>query len=892
MSLDRVLVAAADGATIITANVRTERRLHELYDQRARAAHRAWATPRILTWAEWIETLWQEYLLLPDMHPPLRLNPHQAQSLWERAVAASGKRLIAPSAAARLAAEAWKLLHEYCVDRRELLTATAEGSAFKTWADCFAATCADRNWIDAARVPDLLLSAVERAQLAIAGRFVFVGFDKFVPQQERMIVALRRRGCNCEITDLAESAELNAVYRVAFSDSASEIESAARWARARLEAGPAASIGIVVPSLSALRDRIARIFAEVLAPASLLSGTGAERVFELSLGCPLSAYPIAHAALDLLRWFAAPLPSGDAGALVRSVFLRGGLSEASRRTLLDAEMRRRCGTEVALDEVRRLARARDKDGNPRPHQSPELAQVLRRLQAQFDPSPKPPSAWSRHFIALLEIAGWPGDRPLDSADYQAWQAVYKLLRTFATLDATLPVLSAAEAVAQLAACAGAEIFQPENIGAPVQVLGHLEASGSRFDHLWVMGLDDETWPPRANPHPLVPPQLLKAYAMPHSSLAEDLQFAREITERLRRSAREVVFSYPCMDGDRPLRPSPLLAEIPECTPKSVVPPTATWVAAIHACADQLESAPDEAPEGLDNTRTRSANVFKLQARCPFSAFAQLRLGAVPLETPTAGLDPRERGKLVHRALQQIWLELKSSANLKALSGDAERDLLTRCVERAIADHRIAAGGVWSQRFAAIEANRLVDLLSVWLQLEKQRAGFEVVALEDNRQAEIGGLKLKVRIDRVDRLCDDGRQVILDYKTGRPAGNFEELWDAERPEDPQLPLYAVITPEELAALAFAHLRVDATRFHGQADTAEILPRVKGLGDGALAEKRTLWEKTLTELATAFFEGDARMDPKDGDVCEHCPLPPLCRNLPAHDGNDDDAEAAHD
>ena len=53
----------------------------------------------------------------------------------------------------------------------------------------------------------------------------------------------------------------------------------------------------------------------------------------------------------------------------------------------------------------------------------------------------------------------------------------------------------------------------------------------------------------------------------------------------------------------------------------------------------------------------------------------------------------------------------------------------------------------------------------WLALERQRAPFEVLAVEEARSVEIGGVRLELRLDRADRL-DGGGDLLLDYKTGK------------------------------------------------------------------------------------------------------------------------------
>src|SRR6267378_2566360 len=72
---------------------------------------------------------------------------------------------------------------------------------------------------------------------------------------------------------------------------------AAKWARARLEEGRG-RIGVVVPQLAQRRKEVVRVFSRVMRPGHHLPG--AEKTplpFNVSLGEPLSNYPLVDAAL-------------------------------------------------------------------------------------------------------------------------------------------------------------------------------------------------------------------------------------------------------------------------------------------------------------------------------------------------------------------------------------------------------------------------------------------------------------------------------------------------------------------------------------------------------------------------------------------------------------------
>ena len=154
----------------------------------------------------------------------------------------------------------------------------------------------------------------------------------------------------------------------------------------------------------------------------------------------------------------------------------------------------------------------------------------------------------------------------------------------------------------------------------------------------------------------------------------------------------------------------------------------------------------------------------------------------------------QRGQLLHALMAEIWRELGSSASL---SKDLQ-PVIEKAATRATAEIE--------GRFAELEKQRLIRLARDSLEVERGRAPFEVAQIEQKRTLEVGGLSFSGRIDRMDRLLEGemrGTHAIIDYKTGsRVTAND---WLGPRPDDPQLPMYAVTAEEDLSALAFAKLR---------------------------------------------------------------------------------------
>src|SRR5205085_7570043 len=96
---------------------------------------------------------------------------------------------------------------------------------------------------------------------------------------------------------------------------------------------------------------------------------------------------------------------------------------------------------------------------------------------------------------------------------------------------------------------------------PIQVLGLLDSAGMYFDALWVMGLDDRTWPAQAKPNPFIPYALQRKHQIPYASSEREYYFASLLTKKLIRCAENIIFSHPAQHLDQILHPSVLIKSI-------------------------------------------------------------------------------------------------------------------------------------------------------------------------------------------------------------------------------------------------------------------------------------------------------------------------------------------
>ncbi|HEV2645166.1 MAG TPA: PD-(D/E)XK nuclease family protein [Acidobacteriaceae bacterium] len=896
--------ALAQGATVLTANQRAARTLHHAFNQQQRALGlTSWPPAAILSWDAWLSTLWHR-LLIAGQATDLLLNNTQELSLWRAIIAADPANTSPIEALAHTASEAWHLVHQHRA-RKHLSTyaSTTDTRAFARWAADFDRRAARSHYLTLAQLPETILTAIAAAHLTLPPNLHLIGFDTKTPAQQSLLEAIQSTG-----TQISEPTPTNpgAPFMQSHSmngdhtpnltltstpDDLTELTACAHWLRTHLTQHPTSRIAVILPAIDPIRPQIDRIFRSILAPELNNIASTALPPYEFSLGLPLAHTPLASTAFDILRWAISPLPIDRISTLLLSPHFasaRSTSSEPLTRAEFDAFILRRqhlLQPELSLPQLHRLA--------ARSGHAADLTTLLKHLDL-FATSlgendltkPHTYADWAALFHQLLEAAGWATPTHLDSAEFQTlrkWQSAFDELTTL-DFDAQAPQPTFTEALAALERIARSTLFAPESRHAPIQIMGALESAGSTFDALWFLRANDLTWPATPSPNPLLPWALQRDLQMPGADPANDTAHAQRITQRVASSAPEVVFSYAIESASGNQRPSPTLATF-NLTPSHIPapPPTQPLI--------KLESFPDAEPipPPPDRVLQGGAAILQAQAACGFRAFAELRLYASALEPIALGLSPAERGSLIHAALEDFWSQIPSQTALKALTTDQRNTQLTHSINAAFQKHHARPSAGWPHAYLSTERDRIHRLLSEWLNYEaNQRAPFVVKAREQElHDVRIGPLRLDIRVDRIDTIdlqaSEDPEadpeattaEIILDYKTGLTSPND---WLTPRPDQPQLPLYAVVADSaNLAAIAFATLRPGKEmNLHGLESQPGILPKSPRRTAQSFAAQLEQWRETLTILAEDFHSGHAHVSPKlYPQTCTYCAQRLLCR-----------------
>jgi ATP-dependent helicase/nuclease subunit B len=901
---------ARDGR-VITANMRAARALRRAYAEDARARGlESWPAPRISDWASWTTALYDALSIESEQPLPVPLTPLQEELLWRRVQREDAARVVSPARLAGLALDAYALLGSYNAHTSRKAPWAAEASEdaerFLQWADAFERDCVRLHVTSRSNLETLLRTHAEILSTipGIESEWLLVGFDRLTPSQAALLAVFASTGTvwsHARPAPVAVEAQL-----LCAPDEHSEIDACAQWVRQQLTQYPGLRIGILTPQLSGKRAAIERGFRRTQGLLRPSASDTTPPLYEFSLGDPLATVPTIEAALLMLAWPARPLVGSEVSSLLVSGFLASDPREAALLAQADVELRRRgwLRNELSLQALLQNA-SRDPSLLP--------LSVRNRLQNAYAWTQRETDArrtyteWAERVPELLAVFGWPGITERGSVPFQAEQRWQSLVDETASLGFAGERIRWTAYLADLRSAASATLFAAESTDAPVQIIGISEASGQNFDAIWVLGMTEDNWPMRGRPHPLLPPWLQREHAMPHASPQTDLDLAEQQLRRVHASAPRITWSYPQQAAGTGQRPSPTLALVTNGlqampTAERGAPPVPVTV----RVADSLHGS----PWPVERTAGGS-EVLKHQAACGFQSFARSRLRAAPLDAEAWGLNAAERGKLLHRALEQLWSTepaMPGSHRLHTLD-DLQRAMDDGTLEDTV---RVAVTSalspllrrsaedrdddLWMKSFLALETERLCTRLQFWLEQEADRAPFRVVALEQTLDAaHIGELRLRLRLDRADAVAGN-RLLLIDYKTGQDVSVNQ--WQGDCPDEPQLPIYALYgdlvrslhfepdaEPQEVGGVAFAQIRAGEkkSKLHALAEDPEAqlgmrfrTPEGKPLRHLLSEEIRSAWHVSLQSLASAFLQGEATVHPKDGvTTCARCGMFALCR-----------------
>lgn len=494
---------------------------------------------------------------------------------------------------------------------------------------------------------------------------------------------------------------------------------------------------------------------------------------------------------------------------------------------------------------------------------------------------KPMSGWVDCFRSILktfEVRGRAGHRAREIVAFNRLQE--ELAFAAAGEEGEIPFREFASAVRDILGNVKTP-FDPARLGVLVTEPDTLV--GGRFRHVFVMGMAEGILPARPVENAVIDFHERSLLAKKGFEFEEAADIPRwealSFFSLLSTATESLTLTYPRSTGKEgkikssffarlgveptPAQPSVLSSDgelIRNTLRKNAVPPAALLhdaasqrlkVERTRESADRHDEFDGVIGEAIDLAgRKWSVSQLKSLAGCGFKWFANYGLGVKPADEMELEVTDAAKGKLFHFALDH------AVSKGGARTPEEIADQLAAALEAGYRDADVAMPAL--RNWGLIKAEYLAALTRAVKAVDFLRDGCEIAATEKEFTVDLHGLKVRGRIDRVDRT--PGGLVAVDYKSGKDKPKPAKDRDG-RKLDLQLAVYLaamkMLYPGENVA-GGVYYSLAACKTH-KGSAAE---------DGLLRE-------FLAAVVEAPRTGSLAVRPISKDTCTYCDYDHLCR-----------------
>lgn len=832
-----------------------------------------WTDLKLETPSAWLNQLIEESQLgLLDLpFPNTTLSPESIHYLWTKiithdATLESILPLIDTETLAQTAIEADQLELEWSLPQQTFFT-SEEYPHYQKWRDGFVKACANHHWSTPLRQEIELIHQLSRNPKIYSqwpSTIVWAGFERFSPHLKKLQALFEQLAIPQFHLNLCHYT--SQVSRHQFKNIQEEHHTVAQWATQSHKDGK--KVAWIAIDLGQERQNIIDALDQAIRPECYRLDTEptGSAPYNISLGKPLTHYPIIQIALTLLD-LASTRHMVDRNHLITlllSPFWSRQKTEWAERGSFVDFLQNSFSPLSPIESYQNYLAQSSKN------------QYLIDLKNLFQNSlrnqkPYPPSHWISLTKNTLVTTGWLA-QPLNSEHYQTVQRFVQAIDDMALMDVLNNKLSFQEWLQYLRRQCQRIIFQEEQVSyVTIEVLGLLESIGKRFDEIWISGLSDKIFPARPNPNPLLP--LILQKDLPHSSHEIEWAFASQTFQTLINMAPIVHCSHSTNFEGRACLPSPIIAHYPliDCLaqPHSLISvlQTPTTLLAV------LEKAPSLTPS--ETEKKYSAKLLQLQNQSGLLTFFSERLKAIPLEVRTEHFSAADHGQILHQTLE-LYYRSRQEQN-----PSYHDTLLTETIHKILQKHiKKRSFWVFPEHIKTWEFERTRTWLESWLSFEEKTLPHQnrvTQYIEYSVELSIGRLLFTGRIDRIDFLKEQKGLLLIDYKSSTQSQLND--WFQNPASNPQIPLYALALNHldlPLLGLAFGILKPSQHKWQGISPITELCsaplslellksPRETRVFDEKATsnlwnEILSYWQKTFEETVQHFIQGDLTFNPE--------------------------------
>jgi len=283
----------------------------------------------------------------------------------------------------------------------------------------------------------------------------------------------------------------------------------------------------------------------------------------------------------------------------------------------------------------------------------------------------------------------------------------------------------------------------------ISIWGLIEARLQKADLMILGGMNEGVWPSLPKPDPWLAPQIRRQLGLPGLEFRTGLA-AHDFMSAL--GAPRVLLTRARRDSRSPTVASRLWLRLQAMTGGMTRDQRLERLAVALDANEKVEPATRPAPQPPAEARPKRIAVTDLDRlkADPFAFYAKAILGLKREEPVDAEHHAAWKGTAVHEVLE-AWFKQDNCDPAK----------LAARAEAMIADESI------HPMLRALWAPRLMEAIQ-WIATESatdREAGRAPIVAEEYGEAEVAGVTLYGKVDRVDRL-PDGKLAIVDYKTGQ------------------------------------------------------------------------------------------------------------------------------
>lgn len=668
--------------------------------------------------------------------------------------------------------------------------------------------------------------------LDLSQKYYIFGFKAFTKVQQILFNKL-------QITTLQPKSIVSDLVDKTFNNLDDEIYACGVWAKTLQQQDKTKTIVIVCAELDRHYLKIETMFNQIFDNNFTQTKN---KLFNISLGKPLNHYSIIQNLLLVLNVSKQIIDNNiivnDLTALITCKYIANAKNEKNNRAIIASKLLNLTKNNLTYKDIKELL---GQDLNL-------IINNLRKLKLSYSSH----SSWIKIFEKILHFWGFASDRLLTSDEYQIFNKFSKAILLFNKFSYLSTATNFSQAYNDLNNNLNNEIFQPQSGKHQVHIIGGLEAEGLNFDHAWVIGLNANVLPQTIKKSNYIPANIAKAYKVPRSNYKLIMRDSQSSIQAFSQLANKVIISYAQNVYDIIQEPSTML----------------NWNNKIISINKKYESKAlttvknDVAKKLVNFEIKKGVKTLEHQMSCAFRGFAH-RLNITDTITESAGLSTIDKGIITHKILELLYQQITSKQVLDTLTSN---DIDVIIAEKTT----IAMQNFVGNLFYDIEFSRFTNIITNFIELEKNRNSWFVQSLEASHKIKISKLKFAIKADRIDK-NSNGEKIVFDYKTG---DTHLKDWCGERIKDPQLPIYAI--SENVSAIAFIDIKTNAIIYKGMAENNEVLPTKKSdcCDQNNWQQQLQIWQQSLESFADDFINGLAEILPEKTS-CKYCNLANLCR-----------------